>query len=133
MATFFNVSNHPSVKWSPEQRQAALELIGGEGDIQDVPFPFVRPEADDEELDNLAVSLVRNITYRDPDRFAAMVSGEYALTVLLLAKLTSLEVPVFVATTKRVSTEKVEGGKTTQEVIFKFVQFRKLPRIQLLD
>lgn len=42
MATFFNLTNHPSAKWSDEQKASALHMVGGEngdGEIVDIPFP----------------------------------------------------------------------------------------------
>lgn len=119
--TFFNVSNHPSNKWSEAQKAAALALTDGE--IIDVPFPNVPPTASEEDVDKLA----DEITGKIGPGHVAMVQGEFSLTFKATSKLKSRGVTVVVATTERNSKETVQpDGTVKKETVFEFCRFRRV-------
>ena len=47
---FVNFSNHPSQYWDNSQREASLDY----GELIDIPFPQISPNANDGELEKLA-------------------------------------------------------------------------------
>lgn len=118
---FFNVSNHPSNKWSEAQKAAALALTDGE--IIDVPFPNVPPTASEEDVDKLADEITSKIGYGH----VAMVQGEFSLTFKVTSRLKNRGVTVVVATTERNSKETVQAdGTVKKETVFDFCQFRRV-------
>ena len=127
---FVNISNHPSSRWSEDQREAALRLAreearrrGFEGDVEiiDIPFPEVDPLMDTSGV----VSLARSLADKVPSgTMAAMVHGEYTLVYSLVHLLHRRGVPVYAATSRRVVTELGDGRKVSE---FKFVMFRPYP------
>jgi hypothetical protein len=54
---FFNISNHPSYSWGPEQKKQASKF----GTIIDIQFPNVNPNASIEEIDELAQSVCTQV------------------------------------------------------------------------
>lgn len=89
---FANISRHPSKIWPSEQLQAAHDICPD--GIIDIAFPFIPPEADEEDVmitaRNLAKSIGSGVT-------AAMVQGEYTLTMFLAVLLSDQGVDVYVA------------------------------------
>lgn len=56
-----NFSNHPYERWSEKQRRMALEMFGS---VEDLEFPLVDPEKDEEYIDKLAddyVKIIKNL------------------------------------------------------------------------
>lgn len=120
---FVNISNHPSAKWSPEQRQDA-EALGGP--IVDVAFPNVPPDAPASEVGVLMGSIILALS-RLPERVqGVMVQGEFTLTYAIVRELSRQRIPCYAATTSRVATEVINpDGSVTRGHEFKFVQFRQ--------
>ena len=116
---FINLSNHPSKDWPVTQLLAAREL-GGE--VADVPFPEVAPEADPLRIQNLARNLVMQISQLNAK--AAMVHGEPVLVYQVVHLLEKAGIRCFAATTKRIVKEETGGGVTKKTSQFEFVQFR---------
>jgi len=120
-----NLSNHPSDKWSQEQRDA-LYSIATEGydphvafQIVDIHFPMVPPEASKEDITKLAQKVLKKLNKYNYKHI--MIQGEHTLTHMLVNELLAQgKVPV-AATTARVAVEK-DGIKTSE---FKFVRFRE--------
>ena len=110
-----NLSNHPSTKWSPEQRQAANEDFGG---VSDLLFPNIAPEATPDDIWQLAMEYFRLIEIRQPS--AVHVMGEMTFTFRLVTMLKAAGMHCVASTTERIVTES-EGQKIVQ---FKFVMFR---------
>jgi len=122
---FFNISNHPSSKWSEKQREAAFALGRY---IEDVPFPDVPATASELEVEELAydllLPLVRRQQWEDEDD-VFMVQGEYSLTYLMTRLLLSARRKVVVACTERKVQERTnEDGKVEKTSVFEFVRFR---------
>ena len=119
---FINVSNHPSNRWSAEQREAAPG-----DDILDIDFPVIPPELTSEEIDNACCVVIRKIMdlLEEGHEVASVhVAGEYTATHFLVNYLhMEMGFSVVAAATER-SVEEVEG-KTVRA--FKFVQWREYP------
>ncbi len=116
---FVNLSNHPSERWGDAQKQAATALAP---EIHDWPFPPVPPEADTEEIAELADGIVDGIARQYPGITHAMVQGEFTLVNTLVRKLQQRGIVCLSATTRRDVIEADGDIKTTR---FEFVRFRE--------
>ena len=58
-----NLSNHPHENWPEKQLRTARAY----GDVIDLPFPPVSPDATEEELEQTALQLLRQIGEMKPD------------------------------------------------------------------
>lgn len=115
---FINLSNHPSSGWEKGQLTAAQRI----GDIVDMPFPPVVPEASADEVKQMARELVEHIMEMgDPTTLTVHVMGEMTLTYSVVAALCRQGVCCVASTTERIVTE-VDGKKVSE---FHFVQFRE--------
>lgn len=117
---FINLSNHPSEMWSEKQKTEAKKY----GEICDIAFPGVRPEAKGEEINQLVESYIQKIMkYNQP---IVMVQGEFVFTYRLVNKLKERGIKVVSACSERVVSESYEkDGTSRKESIFQFVQFRE--------
>lgn len=111
---FLNLSNHPSVLWSPEQLAAA----GGQ--VVDMPFPQVAPDGDEAYIESLANEYLGKILKMDTIE-AVHVMGEMNFTFALVTKLKASGIKCVASTTKRETIEE-NGVKISK---FQFVKFRK--------
>ena len=120
---FFNVSNHPSAKWSELQLAAAHDL-GGEF-IRDIQFPDVPATADEGWVTRKAYDLVRSLSLTMGD--VVMVQGEMTLTFAIVARvLFASNVQCVAACSSRVVTESVnDKGETVKTATFAFAGFRR--------
>jgi len=123
-----NLSNHPSDKWSQEQRDAFYTLATKdypkdvEFQIVDIPFPLVKPDLSVLDVKLLATEILKKLTDYNYNYKFIMIQGEFSLTFMLVYELLQLgKVPV-VATTERIITEEKDGQKIS---VFKFVRFRQ--------
>ena len=116
---FINFSNHPSSGWGEDQLLAAKAL----GEVVDIPFPMVKPDATPEEIDKLASECVESILNRGNGRpLVVHVMGEMTLSHTVVMLLHGyVNVSCVASTTERKVTE-VDGKKVSE---FHFVQFRK--------
>lgn len=128
---FFNISNHSSKNWSEKQIQEAIKLdsfeFDGElikGEIKDIPFPNVSPQASWEEIVKIAKQIIDSLelVYDSAGSNTCMVMGEFSLAHCLTELLLQEGVRVVVATTERVATEE-NGVKSS---IFRFIRFREI-------
>ncbi len=135
---FFNVSNHPSKNWGKKQIEVAKSLVATsdgedfweEGEIIDIPFPNISPEASSKEVENIAEEVVAKVGKPfDCDeqgnrmgRNVVMVMGEFSCAFAITTMLLKKEFPVVVATTER----KVEMKEGKKIVEFSFVKFRQI-------
>ena len=116
---FINHTNHPSDKWSIEQKLAAEKI----GRIIDVPFPDVPPNFDTSEVHELVMKNLREIMKLSPA--AVLCQGEFNYTVAMVEELKKNNVAVMAATSERVVSTIQESDGTTKRVsIFNFVRFR---------
>lgn len=116
-----NLSNHPSSTWSEFQIHTAQAQFG---EIEDIPFPEINPEWDEDEIESLAESYLERVKVLVNDRVCTPVvhlMGEYTFCFSLAKKLKEEGVRVIVSTSKRQSVMNADGTKTIQ---FNFVRFR---------
>ena len=90
---FANISTHPTTKWSRLQIIDAGKLGGGAG-IIDVPFPRIDPHSSEEEVDRMAQKLCNHL---NQEVTAAMVMGEYSMTIRITEILKARGIDVVVA------------------------------------
>lgn len=121
---FLNVSNHPSEAWSDAQRRGAEELVGGV--VRDLPggFPSVPPDADADEVLEIARDLAERILEQAPA--AVFLAGEFGVTLAATAILLRRGVRVVTATTRRQAVEVHAGDATVRRSEFRFVRWRDL-------
>ena len=117
---FINHTNHPSAKWSVEQKNAA-EIFGR---IVDVPFPDVPPNFSTEEVHAMVLNNLQEILKLSP--VAVLCQGEFNYTVAMAEELKNRGIPVMAATRERVVSEITESDGSTKRVsVFNFVRFRE--------
>lgn len=116
---FLNLTNHPSSKWGEDQTMAAKQY----GEIVDVLFPLVKPNATHEEIQALAEELRQSIVVEYDKSIAAVhIMGELTLCYALIQLFKTDGIKCLASTTERIVTENQDGTKTST---FKFVQFRE--------
>jgi len=119
-ACFVNLSNHPSAKWDEMQTKAARELAER---IEDIAFPAVPPDADEEAISALAEECAAKVP---PETSHALVQGEFTFTVELVRRLQTRGITCLAATSKR---EVAEDGDGRRMSTFRFVRFRAYPEL----
>jgi hypothetical protein len=123
MARFWNITNHASAKWSPEQRDAARALAS---DPVDVPFPDVPVDADEGWFGTTAERLTQGIAPGD----VACVQGDFVFSFVLVARLQRLGVRcVATASAREVAEEYRPDGSTMKTTRFVFRRFREYPDV----
>jgi len=121
---FVNISNHPIARWSSAQIEAARALGFGEPvDITEA-VPMIHPQATSQEVTALVQRIVR--TAINMRAGAAMVAGEYTLTMALVRELQQSGIRCFAATTAREAHEQqLPDDAVERRHIFRFVGFRE--------
>lgn len=114
---FINFTNHPSSKWSEEQLRAARCF----GELVDMPFPLIAPNATTDEIIKLAEHKVDEIKtkYTNP---IVHVMGEMTFTYHVVSLLKVLGITCVASTTMR---DPIIAPDGTEIPHFKFVQFRE--------
>lgn len=123
MAKYFvNITNHDSIKWSNEQREAANCY----GEIMDHGFPPVNPRSSHQALNAKAINITNNIINQLGEDIIVLVQGEMTLTYKLVNEFKRRGITCLAATSEREVIEKVQpDGSTKKQAIFKFVAFRE--------
>lgn len=117
---FINLSNHPSNGWSKAQIEEAIKY----GNIKDIDFPIVPPQATSKEIDNLVTQYFELVVKQNPK--AVMLQGEFTFSFRLIVKLKQIGIKVVAACSDRVTHEYVdEAGVTRKNSEFRFIQFRE--------
>lgn len=115
---FVNLTNHPSDKWDEAQVKAAQAY----GDIVDLPFPNIDPDADAKEIKDMAEEYCQKVIEAAKDREPiVLLMGEMNFTYALLKRLRSQSITCLATTTQRITTDLPDG---TKQSTFKFVKFR---------
>lgn len=121
---FVNFSNHPSDKWSDEQKRAALAY----GEIRDIAFPEVSAEASAGEVARMAKFYAGKILEMHPD--CVMCQGEFSLTFSVIERLQAAGIRCVCACSQRRATEtQAKDGIVRKISIFEFRQFREYDQI----
>lgn len=114
-----NFSNHPSQYWDNRQKEASLCY----GELIDIPFPQIGPNATDKELQELSLQYVQRIVSLDnPESITAHIMGEMTFTFMVVSKLKELGIKCVASTTERKTTYNADGTKMSE---FQFVKFRE--------
>lgn len=116
-----NFSNHPYLKWSDKQKQAAIRLFG---EVEDMPFPNIPADDGIESVLTLADEYVSKIIAKSPS--GVLCQGEFTLTFAVISALIEHHIPVYAACSERNVTKRIsEDGKEIKETIFEFSRFRE--------
>lgn len=117
---FVNHTNHPSRRWSAEQRTAAQVY----GEVKDIPFPAVDAEATPAEVVAQVEENLEKILVLKPA--AVLCQGEFNYTFAMVERLKSFGITALAATSARVVEEEIlPDGSARQVSTFRFVQFRE--------
>ena len=98
---------------------AAAVAMGGE--VVDIPFPAVPPQADEDEISQLGQECIEQIALVAGGTPVVHVMGEMTLTHDIVQRLHKLGIRCVASTTQRVATTNADGSKTSA---FRFVRFR---------
>lgn len=112
-----NLSNHPSPLWPEKQISQAKGLYG---ELQDMPFPQIDPNADEIEIKDLAQVYFQKILALKPR--AVHLMGELTFTFELVQLLKSKGILVIASTTHRSTINLPDGAKNVK---FEFIRFRQ--------
>lgn len=115
-----NLTNHPFLQWSDEQKQAAEQF----GKCVDLPFPLVDPKADESDIDiltNQYLQKIIDLTQNENTKIVVHLMGEMSFVYTLLTKLKMHNIESVASTSERVSIKLENGEKITK---FNFVRFR---------
>ena len=116
---FINLTNHPSAKWSEEQRKAAEAY----GEIVDIAFPQVDEKVSESEIKTLADKYVAEIlSMGEVKDLTVHIMGEHTFCYALIAKLQKEGVRCVASCTKHDTYTNEEGNKVS---IFHFARFRE--------
>ena len=119
VSLFLNISNHPSSMWNSGQLKAAAMY----GEIVDLPFPVVAPDAENQELQTLAQDCVQKIlSMGDTQKLTVHIMGEMTFTFMVVTRLKELGIRCVASTTERKTTYNENGTKLSE---FSFVKFRE--------
>ena len=114
-----NLSNHPYSLWGDRQKKAAAAY----GVTVDLPFPSVAPDADEEEIGDLAdLYLERVLGMGAAESFTVHIMGEQTLCFALISRLHRLGIQCIASCAARDVTMQSDGHKL---VNFNFIRFRK--------
>ena len=117
---FINHTNHASAKWSTPQEEAARAW----GAIEDLPFPDIGADWDEERVARLAEENAAKILAKKPD--AVLCQGEFTYVHRLVNLLLAAGVTVLAATSRReVREERAEDGSMQKISRFVFTRFRE--------
>jgi|YNPMSStandDraft_1061717.scaffolds.fasta_scaffold58563_1 hypothetical protein len=117
-----NCSNHPSSRWDENQKFGWDKIV-------DIPLPYIPPEADMEQVKDVAKNIIREVEKicRDNkiERPCIMVQGEFSLCSFLYQE--CQDWIFFFPTTERLVEEIHKAdGSVEKKSQFKFIRWRIL-------
>lgn len=116
---FVNFSNHPSRYWDYKQKEASQIY----GELIDMPFPQIFPNATEEELLKLSQDYAQRImSLGSLEELTVHIMGEMTFTYMVVTKLKEMGVKCVASTTERKTTYNDDGTKLSE---FSFVRFRE--------
>lgn len=116
---FINISNHPLAAWGGKQLEEAKSF----GELCEIPFPYIDPEWESQELSSLAIEYMNKVhaLLPIPDKNSAIhLVGEPVFVFKLTRLLLSEGYYVVASTTHR----RVEINGNEKKVLFDFMKFR---------
>ena len=117
---FINHTNHASAKWPTVQKEAAHVW----GEIEDLPFPDIGADWDEERVAKLAEENAAKILTQKPR--AVLCQGEFTYVHHFVNLLRAAGVTALAATSRReVSEERAPDGSVRKISRFLFTRFRE--------
>lgn len=116
---FVNFSNHPIAKWSEKQKEEARRY----GEVVDVHFPYVSPEASGRKVKEIAAGYVEQIMSLHPQ--CVLCQGEFCVSYHVITALKENGITVVAACSERRAEEIRHGNEMKKISKFSFVQFRE--------
>lgn len=117
---FINLSNHPALLWSDEQKKAAYKY----GKIKDIDFPNILPECTEQDIVELARKYSENIIAMNPK--CVMCQGEFSFVYRVVNNLKKAGIKAVAACSERNVTDIKNGDGTSSKITtFIFVKFRE--------
>ena len=120
---FYNLSNHPHANWGNVQLEAARKW----GDIEDVPFPEVNAQLDEQDILRAAQECVKKINMSAGD--AIFVAGEYGAVFPIIDELLNQGKTVLSTASDGKTTFRTTDNGTNERIIhfnfLKFIPYRK--------
>ena len=114
-----NFSNHPSVYWGDKQMEAARIY----GELKDIPFPAIKPEADEIYIKSMAEHYYEQLlAYAKDHHLTVHIMGEMTFVYRVVSLLKEQGITCIASTTDR-NTEFISDNKKISD--FHFVRFRK--------
>ncbi len=119
-----NLTNHSFNQWDETQQKTAISFFG---EVVDIPFPSVPPQADPFEIDRMTDEYLNKIqTVAQNNEVVVHIMGEMTFCYALISKLQKENIKCVASTTER----KVRYLPTGEKAIeFNFVQFREYKNI----
>lgn len=115
-----NLSNHPITEWSEKQLQQATTQYG---EVIDISFPDVPPEASSNEIKQLALEVVSSICTKYIDEnFTVHIMGELTLVYAAVQEFHKRGIECIASTSQRKVSLLTNGEKVSR---FHFVRFRE--------
>ncbi len=116
---FLNLSNHPHHTWNEQQLEAARAL----GELQDMSFPAIAPEATEEEIAALADEYVQKIlAHAEGKQVTVHLMGELTFCFALVRRLEEVGITCVASCSWRDVEELPDGRKQSA---FHFTRFRR--------
>lgn len=116
---FLNFSNHPHHTWNEQQLEAARAL----GELQDMSFPAIAPEATEEEIAALAEEYVQKILAdAEGKQVTVHLMGELTFCFALVRRLEEVGITCVASCSRRDVEELPDGRKQSA---FHFTRFRR--------
>ena len=116
--TFINLSNQHTNKWPKDRFQAAEEIADG-GQIVNIAFPILAPDASKEAVYEKATEVVNKVLLYSPD--VVFCQGEFSTCFRIVELLKEAGVKVVTGCNERIIYK--ENGRDISG--FKFIQFRE--------
>ena len=120
---FYNLSNHPHVNWGNAQLEAARKW----GDIEDVPFPEVNAQLDEQDILRAAQESVTKIQMSKDD--AIFVAGEYGFVFPIIDELLNQGKTVLSTASEDKTAYRTADNGTSERIIhynfLKFIPYRR--------
>ena len=114
-----NFSNHPSSLWEQKQLESAKVY----GELVDVPFPSIDPDADEKNIRSIAEQYTDLLLkYAIGRHLTVHIMGEMTFTFLVVTQLKNAGVDCIASTSLRDTEISPDGRKISD---FQFVRFRK--------
>ena len=115
---FYNLSNHPHINWGNAQLEAARKW----GDIEDVPFPEINAQLDEQDILRAAQECVKKIQMSKHD--AILVAGEYGAVFPIIDELLNQGKTVLsTASDGKIAYHTADNGTSERIIHYNFLKF----------